>query len=69
MAKYVSDQDIRCPAAQGKMLNLCKGERGCPRPHYQLPNQLLNMPRRQMIEIIHRSRYNKPADEIIPNNP
>lgn len=33
------------------------------------PHQLLNVPRHQMIEISHRSRYKKPADEIIPNNP
>jgi hypothetical protein len=33
------------------------------------PHQLLNVPRHQMIEINHRSRYKKPADEIIPNNP
>jgi hypothetical protein len=33
------------------------------------PHQLLNVPRRQMIEISHRSRYKKTADEIIPNNP
>ena len=33
------------------------------------PHQLLNVPRHQMIEISHRSRYKKPADEIIPNDP
>lgn len=33
------------------------------------PHQLLNVPRHQMIEISHRSRYKKPVDEIIPNNP
>lgn len=33
------------------------------------PHQLLNVPRRQMIEISHRSRYKKTADQIIPNHP
>jgi hypothetical protein len=33
------------------------------------PHQLLNVPRHQMIEISHRSRYKKPVDEIIPNDP
>ncbi len=33
------------------------------------PHQLLNVPRHQMLEISHRSRYKKPADETIPNNP
>ena len=33
------------------------------------PHQLLNVPRHQMVEISHRSRYKKPTDEIIPNNP
>ncbi len=33
------------------------------------PHQLLNAPRHQMIEISHRSRYKKPAAEIIPNDP
>jgi hypothetical protein len=33
------------------------------------PHQLLNVPRHQMIEISHRSRYKKATDEIIPNNP
>lgn len=31
--------------------------------------QLLNVSRHQMIEISQRSRFNKPVDEIIPNNP
>ena len=33
------------------------------------PHPLLNVPRHQMIEISHRSRYKKAADEIAPNNP
>jgi hypothetical protein len=33
------------------------------------PHQLLNVPRHQMIEISHRSRYKKAPNEIIPNNP
>jgi hypothetical protein len=33
------------------------------------PHQLLNIPRHQIIEISHRSRYKKPVDEIIPNDP
>jgi Transposase DDE domain len=33
------------------------------------PHQLMNVPRHQMIEISHRSRYKKPATEIIPNDP
>ncbi|NJM37446.1 MAG: IS4 family transposase [Akkermansiaceae bacterium] len=33
------------------------------------PHQLLNVPRHQMIEISHRSRYKKATDEIIPNHP
>jgi hypothetical protein len=33
------------------------------------PHQLLNVPRQQMTEISHRSRYKKPANETIPNNP
>ena len=33
------------------------------------PHQLLNVPRHQMIEISHRSRYKKTAPEIIPNDP
>jgi hypothetical protein len=33
------------------------------------PHQLLNIPRHQMVEISHRSRYKKTTDEIIPNDP
>ena len=33
------------------------------------PHQLLNVPRHQMIEISHRSRYKKNTNEIIPNDP
>jgi hypothetical protein len=33
------------------------------------PHQLLNVPRHQMTEISHRSRYKKNAVEIIPNDP
>jgi len=33
------------------------------------PHQHLNVPRRQMIEISHRTRYKKTADEITPNDP
>jgi hypothetical protein len=33
------------------------------------PHPLLNVPRHQMIEISHRSRYKKATDEIAPNNP
>ncbi len=33
------------------------------------PHQLLNVPRHQMAEIRHRSRYKKPTSEITPNDP
>jgi hypothetical protein len=33
------------------------------------PHQLLNVPRHQMVEINHRSRYKKPDPEIAPKNP
>jgi hypothetical protein len=33
------------------------------------PHQLLNVPRHEMIEISHRSRYRKATDQIIPNDP
>jgi hypothetical protein len=33
------------------------------------PHQLLNVPRKQMVEISHCSRYKKPIDEIIRNKP
>lgn len=33
------------------------------------PHQLLNVPRRQMVEIRHRSRYRKPTEAFVPNEP
>jgi hypothetical protein len=33
------------------------------------PHQLLNVPRNQMIEISHRSRYKKPVEELHPKQP
>ena len=33
------------------------------------PHQLLNVPRHEMTEISHRSRYRKTTDQIIPNDP
>ena len=33
------------------------------------PHQLLNVPQHQMVEVSHRSRYKKPVDDFIPNDP